>query len=124
MMHSSNADTDLMRQESISNSATIASVGKHAGAGRTKTMLEDGMSSQDPGWFKIVSDRHPPTSSRLELESASVGNLVWYSTTMHPTTAAFIEEQQAHRIKYVIPDLSVQINVWTCSKASSELDLG
>ncbi|KAK3808645.1 MAG: peptidase S8/S53 domain-containing protein, partial [Benniella sp.] len=52
---------------------------------------------------------HSPTSSRPELESASVGNLVWYSTTMHPTTAAFIEKQQAHRIKYVIPDLSVQM---------------
>ncbi|KAF9349472.1 hypothetical protein BGX34_001774 [Mortierella sp. NVP85] len=99
MMHPSDADTELVKQESISNITTIASVGKHTGASRTKTMLEDGMMpAQGPGWFKVVSDRHPPTSSRPELESASVGNLVWFSTTMHPITAASIEEQRAHRI--------------------------
>jgi len=66
---------------------------------------------QDPAWFKLLAsqnqrhDTQPP-----KIRTATVGGLTWYSTTMDPQTAALIQQQQhEHDIKYMIPDLPVEM---------------
>ncbi|KAG0049571.1 hypothetical protein BGZ83_005580 [Gryganskiella cystojenkinii] len=72
-----------------------------------------------PSWFDIVVSFHrniryprqpqPPPLPKIHRIS-SVGELVWYSTTMDPTTASLIQDRQhEHDIKYIIPDLPVKM---------------
>lgn len=67
---------------------------------------------QHPTWYRMVlncSKIHPNTETQIN--SASMGNLVWYSTTMDPGTAQLIQDQQhSYRIKYLIPDLPVSLS--------------
>lgn len=65
-----------------------------------------------PTWVKLLSQqRHIHTTATDHIPTAaSVGDLTWYSATMNPETAAILEQQQdAHQIKYLIPDLPVQM---------------
>ncbi|KAF9918573.1 hypothetical protein BX616_007729 [Lobosporangium transversale] len=74
-------------------------------------------SQQHPAWFRAIVDikdnrdrAERDAYTRLKIKPASVGNLVWYSTTLDPKTAVRIHKQRhVHHIKYVIPDLSVQM---------------
>lgn len=69
---------------------------------------------QHPTWVKLLSQQltHATNPDHIHTPPtpASVGDLTWYSTTMNPETAAMLEQQQdAHQIKYLIPDLPVQM---------------
>lgn len=66
---------------------------------------------QDPAWFKLVtSQTQIQDSQRHEIRMATVGGLTWYSTTIDPQTASLIQQQQhEHDIKYMIPDLPVEM---------------
>lgn len=75
-----------------------------------------GQQEEHPTWVKLLSQQqhtHTTTNSgkiHTPPTSASVGDLTWYSATMNPETAAILEQQQdAHQIKYLIPDLPVQM---------------
>ncbi|KAK3832517.1 MAG: peptidase S8/S53 domain-containing protein, partial [Linnemannia elongata] len=71
---------------------------------------------EDPEWFKLLNTHQDEqqtrttTSPKPTITSVTVGDLVWYSTTMSPTAADQIQQQQhKHQIKYLIADLPVQM---------------
>ncbi|KAK3842005.1 MAG: peptidase S8/S53 domain-containing protein, partial [Linnemannia gamsii] len=50
------------------------------------------------------------SSPKPKINSLEVGDLVWYSATMDPKTAEqILQQQHQHQIKYLIPDLPVQM---------------
>ncbi|KAF8937789.1 hypothetical protein BGZ58_002150 [Dissophora ornata] len=117
-MHPTRIDAEMEAQGVISDLVTIASAGTHSHAfspsqsinSRGSIDSKDDAPPQTTEWLKIIADRVTHLDAGLETTPVSVGNLVWYSTTMDPTTAALIQEQRhAHQIKYLIPDLPVQM---------------
>ncbi|KAG0074484.1 hypothetical protein BGZ90_010728 [Linnemannia elongata] len=103
MMHPRKRDNNLELDQEV----TIASTGTR----RTTTTTQE-----DPEWFKLLNVHHgeqqtgTTASQNPTINSLTVGDLVWYSTTMSPTTADQIQQQQhKHQIKYLIPDLPVQM---------------
>ncbi|KAF9923923.1 hypothetical protein FBU30_006039 [Linnemannia zychae] len=90
---------------------TIASAGIH----HTATTSPP---AQDPEWFKLIDHSFVSSSSsainsntdKSTIAQLSVGDLIWYSTTMDPKTAQQIQQHQhKHQIKYLIPDLPVKM---------------
>ncbi|KAF8982431.1 hypothetical protein BGZ46_001270 [Entomortierella lignicola] len=70
----------------------------------------DSIRKQDPTWINILNSRETDRDFDPEINSVSVGNLVWYSATMNPSTATLLQKNQhKHNIKYLIPDLPVQL---------------
>lgn len=116
MMHPPKPDKNIDQDKEV----TIASTGTHRTTITTHQL-------QNPGWFKLLNynsntntianhneqqDGAVSTTSSTTptINSLTVGDLVWYSVTMDPTTAEQIQQQQLkHQIKYLIPDLPVQM---------------
>ena len=120
MMHPLKRDPDQV---------TIASAGTSR---TTTTTTATTQPAEDLDWFKLLSLEHAGAaggregegggkgegeggSSNLKrttnnINSRTVGDLVWYSATMDPTTAEqILQQQHKHRIKYLVPDLPVQM---------------
>jgi hypothetical protein len=117
MMHPHKPINNIDQDEEV----TIASTGTRSTRPTTHQQL------QDPGWFKLLNTEintntnsnhneqqegvgSTTSSTTPTINSLEVGNLVWYSATMNPATAEQIQQQQHKlQIKYLIPDLPVQM---------------
>ncbi|KAF9357025.1 hypothetical protein BGX26_004361, partial [Mortierella sp. AD094] len=114
-MHPLATRTDATAQQRvISGLATIASTespSRSTGQSINDNSISNGpMPAQDPTWLDIIKSRETPRDMDPRINPVSVGNLVWYSATMDPSTATLIQKQQhIHNIKYLIPDLPVQL---------------
>ena len=87
MMHPRKRDNN----PDLDQEVTIASTGTH----RVTTTTQE-----DPEWFKLLNTHQDEqqtgttTPPKPTINSLTVGELVWYSTTMSPTTADQIQQQQ------------------------------
>ncbi|KAF9431865.1 hypothetical protein BGZ76_011608 [Entomortierella beljakovae] len=114
MMHPLGTGSDSTAQQGVfSDYVNIASVNSGSHQKETKNVNRSSSSasySSSPTWVEMVKSRGFRQDMDPKISPVSVGGLTLYSANMDPETAMLIQKQQAtHNIKYLIPDLPVQL---------------